>query len=171
MNIAVNISALTLRDVDFPDALQRRCQLEGVPPEQVTVELTEGATQHVVRLLDTLTRFRLKGFGVALDDFGTGYSSLSYLRRFPVDKIKLDRSFLQSGDAEESLPIIKAAVTLGHALNLIVVAEGISSIEQERLALEAGCDGLQGYRYAPAMPASAISSFEPLTTLSHSKAA
>src|SRR5688500_10986571 len=83
VGIAFNISALILRDVDFPDYLQRLCLRQGVPCEALTLEVTEGATQNIVPLLDTLTRFRIKGMGLALDDFGTGYSSLLQLRQLP----------------------------------------------------------------------------------------
>lgn len=95
---------------------------------------------------------RRAGFRICLDDFGTGYSSLSALRRFQVDKIKLDRTFIDIAAKDQSVAIVRAAVTLGHAMNLEVVAEGISSLEQEQIALEAGCDGLQGHLYARAMP-------------------
>ena len=99
------------------------------------------------------------GFRIVLDDFGTGYSSLSCLRKFPVDKIKLDRSFIDTASRDQSVAIIRAAVTLGHAMDLEVVAEGISTAEEEQIALEAGCDGLQGHLYAPAMPAESIGGF------------
>jgi len=102
---------------------------------------------------------RRDGFRIVLDDFGTGYSSLSCLRKFPVDKIKLDRSFIDTAARDQSVAIIRAAVTLGHAMDLEVIAEGIASREEEQIALEAGCDGLQGHLYAPAMPADAIGAF------------
>jgi EAL domain-containing protein (putative c-di-GMP-specific phosphodiesterase class I) len=152
MNIAVNVSALTLRNVDFPDLLQRRCQLGGVPPEQVTVELTEGATQHVVRLLDTLTRFRLKGIRVALDDFGTGYSSLLQLRQLPFSELKIDQCFVEDlVTAEESRLIVKSVIDLAHALGLTAVAEGVESLEALELLARMGCDQVQGYFIARPM--------------------
>jgi EAL domain-containing protein (putative c-di-GMP-specific phosphodiesterase class I) len=152
MNIAVNVSALTLRNVDFPDLLQRRCQLGGVPPEHVTVELTEGATQHVVRLLDTLTRFRLKGIRVALDDFGTGYSSLLQLRQLPFSELKIDQCFVEDlATAEESRLIVKSVIDLAHALGLTAVAEGVESLEALELLARMGCDQVQGYFIARPM--------------------
>jgi EAL domain-containing protein (putative c-di-GMP-specific phosphodiesterase class I) len=84
---------------------------------------------------------------------------LSYLRRFPVDKIKLDRSFIESAQSHESIAIIEAAVRLGHALGLSVVAEGISSAEQQAIALSAGCDAMQGFFYAAAMRPDEIAPF------------
>jgi EAL domain-containing protein (putative c-di-GMP-specific phosphodiesterase class I) len=152
LNVAVNISATTLRDVEFPDFLQRLCLLEGVPCEQITVELTEGATQHVVRLLDTLTRFRLKGMGVALDDFGTGYSSLLQLRQLPFTELKIDQCFVADAAVEEdSRLIVKSVIDLAHALGLSAVAEGVEDPETLGLLGHLGCDQVQGYYVARPM--------------------
>jgi EAL domain-containing protein (putative c-di-GMP-specific phosphodiesterase class I) len=152
LNIAVNISASTLRDVDFPDFLQQLCMFDGVPCEQITVELTEGATQHVVRLLDTLTRFRLKGMGVALDDFGTGYSSLLQLRQLPFTELKIDQCFVSDATiADESRLIVKSVIDLAHALGLVAVAEGVEDAETLALLAELGCDHVQGYHVARPM--------------------
>jgi EAL domain-containing protein (putative c-di-GMP-specific phosphodiesterase class I) len=152
LNIAVNISATTLRDVDFPDFLQHLCLLDGVPCEQITVELTEGATQHVVRLLDTLTRFRLKGMGVALDDFGTGYSSLLQLRQLPFTELKIDQCFVADAAVEEdSRLIVKSVIDLAHALGLTAVAEGVEDAETLALLRDLGCDHLQGFYIARPM--------------------
>lgn len=157
VNIAVNISATTLRDVDFPDFLQRLCLLDGVPCEQITVELTEGATQHVVRLLDTLTRFRLKGMGVALDDFGTGYSSLLQLRQLPFTELKIDQCFVaDAAVAEESRLIVKSVIDLAHALGLTAVAEGVEDAETFDLLRQLGCDHVQGFYIARPMAPSSL---------------
>ncbi len=146
LNVAVNVSAMTLRDVDFPDYLQRLCLAAGVPCEQITVELTEGATQHVVRLLDTLTRFRLKGMCVSLDDFGTGYSSLLQLRQLPFTELKIDQCFVaDAATAEESRLIVKSVIDLAHALGLKAVAEGVEDHETMVLLAELGCDEVQGF--------------------------
>ncbi len=156
-SVAINISALTLSDVGFPDFLQRMCQLAGVPCEQVIVELTESAAQHVVHLLDTLTRFRIKGFRVALDDFGTGYSSLLQLRQLPFTELKIDRSFVSDvATAEDARLIVKSVIDLAHALGLIAVAEGVED-EATLTALAAlGCDQLQGFYVARPMPGNEI---------------
>jgi EAL domain-containing protein (putative c-di-GMP-specific phosphodiesterase class I) len=152
MNIAVNISATTLRDVEFPDFLQHLCLLDGVPCEQITVELTEGATQHVLRLLDTLTRFRLKGMGVALDDFGTGYSSLLQLRQLPFTELKIDQCFVADAAREEdSRLIVKSVIDLAHALGLTAVAEGVEDGETLALLADFGCDHVQGFYVARPM--------------------
>jgi EAL domain-containing protein (putative c-di-GMP-specific phosphodiesterase class I) len=146
VHLAVNISALSLRDVYLPDYIQRLCMHEGVPCDHLTVEITESATQNVVQLLDTLTRFRLKGFGVSLDDFGTGYASLLQLRQLPYSEIKIDRSFVcDAATSAESWLIIKAVTDLAHAMGLIVTAEGVEDPETLDLLKALGCDDVQGY--------------------------
>src|SRR5258708_37315881 len=91
--IAFNISALSLQDLDFPDLVERKCGTLGVPTDRLVMELTESATQPLINLIDTLTRFRIKGIGLAIDDFGTGYSSLMQLRPLPFTEVKIDQSF------------------------------------------------------------------------------
>lgn len=146
LHVAVNISAISLRDVYLPDYIQRLCMHEGVPCEFLTVEITETATQNVVRLLDTLTRFRLKGFGVSLDDFGTGYASLLQLRQLPYSEIKIDQSFVRdAATSRESWLIIKAVTDLAHAMGLVVTAEGVEDMETLELLRELGCDDIQGF--------------------------
>ena len=151
-NIAFNVSALSLRDVYFPDYLHRLCQTEGVPANCLTIEVTEGATQHLVRLLDTLTRFRLKGMSLALDDFGTGYSSLLQLRQLPYSELKVDRCFVcEAVRSRESRLIVKAVIDLAHGLGLKATAEGVEDAETLALLAELGCDHAQGYFIARAM--------------------
>lgn len=157
MNVAVNISATTLRDVDFPDFLQQLCLIDGVPCESITIELTEGATQHVVRLLDTLTRFRLKGMGVSLDDFGTGYSSLLQLRQLPFTELKIDQCFVADATvAEDSRLIVKSVIDLAHALGLTAVAEGVEDAETLDLLAHLGCDQVQGFHIGRPMAPGAL---------------
>lgn len=152
LNIAFNISALTLRDVHFPDYLQRLCLLQGVPCEALTLEVTEGATQHAVSLLDTLTRFRIKGMGLALDDFGTGYSSLLQLRQLPYTELKIDRCFIMDAATDpESAIIVKSVIDLAHGLGLTATAEGVEDERTLRLLVELGCDAVQGFLVAEAM--------------------
>jgi EAL domain-containing protein (putative c-di-GMP-specific phosphodiesterase class I) len=151
-NIAFNVSALSLRDVYFPDYLHRLCQTEGVPAACLTIEVTEGATQHLVRLLDTLTRFRLKGMSLALDDFGTGYSSLLQLRQLPYSELKVDQCFVgEAVRSRESRLIVKAVIDLAHGLGLSATAEGVEDSQTLALLAELGCDHAQGYFIARAM--------------------
>lgn len=151
-NLAFNISALTLRDVHFPDHLDRMCRIQGVPLDRITLEVTEGATQHAVRLLDTLTRFRIKGIGVSLDDFGTGYSSLLQLRQLPYSELKIDQCFvLDALRSRESRLIIQAMVGLAHGLGLTATAEGVEDAETLALLASLGCDHGQGFFIAHPM--------------------
>ena len=157
VNIAFNVSALSLRDVWLPDYLHRCCQQEGVPPECITVEVTEGATQHVVRLLDTLTRIRLKGMQLALDDFGTGYSSLLQLRQLPYSELKIDRCFVSDArSSKEAQVIVRAVVDLAHGIGLSVTAEGVEDWQTLDLLKEIGCDYAQGYLIAEPFQGSAF---------------
>jgi len=144
--IAFNISALSLQHLDFPDLVERKCREFGVPTDQLVMELTEGATQPLVKLMDTLTRFRIKGIGLAIDDFGTGYSSLMQLRQLPFTEVKIDQAFI--ADAEQSRDcrlIIQSIADLAHGLGLTATAEGVETVGQLRLVRELGCDVAQGY--------------------------
>jgi EAL domain-containing protein (putative c-di-GMP-specific phosphodiesterase class I) len=145
-NVAFNISALSLRDIHFPDFLQRLCHVEGMPCDHLTIEVTEGATQHAVRLLDTITRFRIKGMKVELDDFGTGYSSLLQLRQLPYTALKIDSCFVAdaASDAEARL-IVKTVIDLAHGLGLTATAEGVERRETLELLRTLGCDHAQGF--------------------------
>jgi len=117
------------------------------------LELTEGATQPLVRLMDTLTRFRIKGMGLAIDDFGTGYSSLMQLRQLPFTEVKIDRCFVTDlPAAHDSRLIVKTIADLAHGLGLVATAEGIETIEQLRAVRELGCDVAQGFLISPPLP-------------------
>jgi EAL domain-containing protein (putative c-di-GMP-specific phosphodiesterase class I) len=153
IHLAFNISALSLRDPYLPDFLQKACERHGVPCEYLTIEVTESATQHVVRLLDTLSRIRLKGMGLALDDFGTGYSSLLQLRQLPYSELKIDRAFV--GDAlmsSESRLIIKAIVALARGMGLSTTAEGVEDLGTLAILRDLGCDDVQGFLISEALP-------------------
>ena len=152
VRLALNISALTLRDVYLPDQIQRLCMREGMPAEYLTIEVTESATQNVVRLLDTLSRLRLKGISVSLDDFGTGYSSLIQLRQLPYSEIKIDQCFVRdAARSRESRLIVKAVIDLAHGMGLIATAEGVEDEATLALLGELGCDEAQGYFVARPM--------------------
>lgn len=161
LSVAVNISpAQFTRSSDLAAELARIVAEEGVRPSQIELEITE---RLLVREEDgceeQIAHLRRLGFGIALDDFGTGYSSLSYLRRFKVDRLKLDRTFALNAEINESVAIVRAAVGLAHSLGLEVVAEGIETTLQERVAFEAGCDAVQGNLYAPPMTAALFSEY------------
>lgn len=155
--IAFNISALTLGDGSYPDFVERLCKQHDVPANQITVEVTEGATQRLERLLDAVTRFRIKGFGVELDDFGTGYSSLLQLKQLPYSGVKIDAHFVSQAATDlESRVIIKAVIEMAHGLGLTATAEGVE--DEEALYFLSGlrCDHAQGFRIAPPLDADAL---------------
>lgn len=147
--IALNISALSLQHLDFPDLVERMCRVLDVPTDRLVLELTEGATQPLIKLMDTLTRFRIKGIGLAIDDFGTGYSSLMQLRHLPFTEVKIDQAFIADIDRSRDCRLIVQAITdLAHALGLKATAEGVETIDQLHLVREVGCDLAQGYLFA-----------------------
>ncbi|MFZ2507107.1 MAG: EAL domain-containing protein, partial [Steroidobacteraceae bacterium] len=150
LRVAVNISGRHLQHADLVADVQNALQSSGLEPENLVIELTESTIMHNTEL--NLTRFReLKALGVrvAIDDFGTGYSSLSYLHRFPIDILKIDRSFVsrltESGDGPE---LARAVVMLGATLGLETIAEGIEQEEQVAELLELGCVAGQGFLFA-----------------------
>ena len=159
--IALNISALSLQHLDFPDLVERMCRALEVPLDRLVLELTEGATQPLVKLMDTLTRFRIKGIGLALDDFGTGYSSMMQLRQLPFTELKIDRFFIQDmATSNDSLLIVKATIELAHGLGMTATAEGIETEEQMRMLRELGCDVGQGYWIGHPIEAEALRSWQ-----------
>jgi EAL domain-containing protein (putative c-di-GMP-specific phosphodiesterase class I) len=144
--LAFNISALSLDQLDFPDLVERMCRALEVPTDRLVLELTEGATQPLVKLMDTLTRFRIKGIGLAIDDFGVGYSTLMQLRQLPFTELKIDRFFIEDAPmSKDSALIVKSIIDLAHGLGLTVTGEGIETEEQLKLLRELGCDVAQGY--------------------------
>jgi EAL domain-containing protein (putative c-di-GMP-specific phosphodiesterase class I) len=155
--IAFNISALSLQHLDFPDLVERMCRGLDVPSDRLVLELTEGATQPLVKLIDTLTRFRIKGIGLAIDDFGTGYSSLMQLRQLPFTEVKIDQAFVADlPSSRDSRLIIQAVTELAHGLGLTTTAEGVETIAQLRFVRELGCDCVQGYLISPPLDPSAL---------------
>jgi diguanylate cyclase (GGDEF)-like protein len=150
--VAVNISMKQFsRSSSLSERFKNIAAEANVPTKRIELELTETALVRRDDCGSQITTLRAHGFRIALDDFGTGLSSLSSLRRFQVDKIKLDKSFADDTDRHRNIAILKSAVMLAHTLGLEVVAEGIENVEQEEVAIQAGCDGLQGYRYAQPM--------------------
>ena len=155
--IAFNISALSLQHLDFPDLVERLCRALGVPTDRLVLELTEGATQPLVKLMDTLTRFRIKGIGLAIDDFGTGYSSLMQLRQLPFTEVKIDQAFVADVERSRDCRLIIQSITdLAHGLGLSATAEGVETIQQLRLVRELGCDVVQGYLISPPLEPKAL---------------
>lgn len=144
--VAVNISRVQLNEPDFVERLLDIVKSEGVAPPSIELEITESTVIHDVRDVQaTLKRLRDEGFTIALDDFGTGYSSLSMLTLLPIDKLKIDRSFIQNMNE----PLMSAVLMMAKALNLLVIAEGIEDEDQFRMLKAMNCWGLQGYYINP----------------------
>ena len=148
--VAVNVSAIQLRERGFAERVLAICRQHGWPPHRLELELTESA---LIRDTDALRQcfdiFEQHGIPLAVDDFGTGFSNLHYLNRFPVQRLKIDRSFVQgmlhdAGTAE----VTQAIVHLGHALGMRVVAEGVETPAEAAMLQRQGCDALQGYLFA-----------------------
>lgn len=152
--VSVNVSARQLAQPAFVDEVRAALANTGLPPDCLELELTESALiediEHTASMLRELKRL---GISLAVDDFGTGFSSLAYLRRFPIDVLKLDRSFVLQQDQDVStFDFIKAFVDMAHALNMAVVAEGVETAEVLALLRAASCDQAQGYYLARPMP-------------------
>ena len=144
--IAFNISALSLEHLDFPDLVERMCRAFDVPTDRLVLELTEGSTQPLIKLMDTLTRFRIKGIGLAMDDFGVGYSTLMQLRQLPFTELKIDRFFVEDAvRSVDSQLIVCCTIELAHRMGLSVTAEGVETTEQLGLMHALGCDVVQGF--------------------------
>ena len=153
--VAVNVSPVQFRSTGFVERVMAIVSQNGGDPKRLELEITEGVLIEDEREARAIiVALREAGFRIALDDFGTGYSSLNYLSNFPVDKIKIDRSFTQSlGVAENSVAIVESVVKLGHAMGLMVTAEGVETPGQMSALADAGCNQLQGYLFSQAVPA------------------
>jgi diguanylate cyclase (GGDEF)-like protein len=167
LRVSVNLSASQFRDSGLVDSIRRALEDAGLEARYLEVELTESAVmsdpEQSIAILEHLSAM---GVLVSVDDFGTGYSSMSYLRRFPIDKLKIDRVFIDEiVSRPEDASIVRAIVSLAHSLRLKVVAEGVETPAQLDFLKTAGCDEYQGYHFSRPLPAAA---FERLIRESHS---
>lgn len=153
IGVAVNVSARDFRGLDLEAEVDAALAKSGLAPQRLEIEVTETAVIEERELANSLlTRLAARGITISLDDFGTGYSSLSYLKRYPVDRIKIDRSFVsQLAAGHVSVDITRALVTLAHAMNIEVTAEGVETEEQARILGELGCNTLQGFLFSGAV--------------------
>ena len=156
--VAVNLSPVQFRAPDFFDRLMRIVREAGADPRRIQLEVTERVLlQDDESVRAILGRLHAAGFTIVLDDFGTGYSSLSYLRKFEIDKIKIDGSFVQHlGEEADCAAIVTAVLALGRAMGLTVAAEGVETAEQVQFLKIAGCLEMQGHFFSHAVPAAAI---------------
>jgi len=152
--LAVNLSPIQFRSSGFYQSLMRIVRATGADPKAIQLEVTERVLLDVDdSVKEVLAKLRAAGFSIVLDDFGTGYSSLSYLRKFEVDKIKIDRCFIQHlGEASDCGAIVTAVLALGRAMGLSVAAEGVETAEQQLFLSVAGCNVMQGFYFSKALP-------------------
>jgi diguanylate cyclase (GGDEF)-like protein len=150
LKVAINVSGAQVRSGALVATLQDLVAETGVDPKNFELEITEGVLlADEAETYETLNAVRKLGFSLSLDDFGTGYSSLSYLRRFPVDKIKIDQSFIAHlGKRPESSAIVKAIIDMADALAMNIIAEGVETIDQVQFLVQSGCGLFQGYYFS-----------------------
>ncbi len=173
LQVAVNVSAKDIQDIDLPDRFEQYCRQAGVHPQFMTLEVTEtSAMQHGLHAMDVLTRIRIKGFKLSIDDFGTGYSSLVQLQRMPFSEIKIDKSFvMQMAGNKDCGVIVEIVLDLAKKLGLESVAEGVEDeIALNRLT-ELGCTLAQGYHISRPVAAEAIASFDAPKKVTNERAA
>ena len=154
--MAVNLSPRQFHDSGLVRMVRQSLDETGLPPEHLELELTEGAMMvDTGRAVETLRRLKALGVRLAIDDFGTGYSSLAYLKRFPIDTLKIDRSFVRDiANNATDTAIIDTIIGLAGSLGFSVVAEGVETVEQALILMERNCRYSQGYLFCkPAAPA------------------
>ena len=154
IRIAVNVSGAQFYQADLVGYTQEILAKTGVKPELLELEVTESVFMDDISVaVDTLKRLHELGVELAIDDFGTGYSSLSYLRQFNIDRLKIDQSFIRNAlNNPDDAAIAKTIISLGHSLNLKVIAEGVETKDHERFLRDEGCDEVQGFRYSKPVP-------------------
>ena len=159
--VAVNLSAVQFRRGDIEDSVTQALRNSGLPAELLELELTESILlQNAEDVLGAIRRLKRLGVTLSIDDFGTGYSSLSYLKRFDVDRLKIDQSFVRDLTSDpDDTAIVRAIVQMAHSLNLHTIAEGVETAEMLALLRTFGCDAAQGYFYARPLPAQECTDF------------
>ena len=152
--IAVNISGVQFHRSDIVALTAAALKESGLDPKWLELEVTESVfMENMQGAIDILSQLHQLGVELAVDDFGTGYSSLSYLRQFPIDRLKIDQSFIRNALVNnDDRMIAKTIITLGHSLNLKVIAEGVETVEHEEFLKAEGCDEVQGFKYTKPLP-------------------
>jgi EAL domain-containing protein (putative c-di-GMP-specific phosphodiesterase class I) len=152
--VAINLSAKSLTEYDLANEIIQRVIRQGIPAHYLTFEITESAlVVDLASALATISRLRLKGFGISIDDYGTGFSSMQQLARFPFSELKIDRSFIQGAPARQYIRnILKSAIEMGQRLGITTVAEGVETQAELHLLQSLGCAQVQGFLLAHPMP-------------------
>jgi EAL domain-containing protein (putative c-di-GMP-specific phosphodiesterase class I) len=158
LEIAINISAYDIDDLELPERLAQHCATAGIAPDCMILELTEtGAMRQAVQMMDVLTRLRLKGFKLSIDDFGTGYSSLVQLQQLPFSEAKIDQSFVRRLlENRDCRAIVEITIELARRLGLRIVAEGVEDEPTLNSLIEIGCHFAQGFYLSRPVPAERI---------------
>ncbi|MDD1015315.1 EAL domain-containing protein [Pseudomonas sp. TNT2022 ID1025] len=161
LRMAVNLSTVQLHHNELPRVVNNLLQIYRLPPRSLELEVTEtGLMEDISTAAQHLLSLRRSGALIAIDDFGTGYSSLSYLKSLPLDKIKIDKSFVQDLlDDDDDATIVRAIIQLGKSLGMQVIAEGVETAEQEAYIIAQGCHEGQGYHYSKPLPARELTAF------------
>jgi len=161
LRMAVNLSTVQLHHAELPRVVNNLLQMYRLPPRSLELEVTEtGLMEDISTAAQHLLSLRRSGALIAIDDFGTGYSSLSYLKSLPLDKIKIDKSFVQDLlDDDDDATIVRAIIQLGKSLGMQVIAEGVETPEQESYIISEGCHEGQGYLYSKPLPARELSAY------------
>ena len=156
ITVSVNLSPIQFRHTGLVESVASALEHANLSPAYLELELTESFVMHdAERINGAMKSLKALGVDISVDDFGTGYSSLSYLKRFPVDRLKVDKSFVRDIDTDpDDAAIVRAIITLGHSLNLRVVAEGVETPAHLAFLQQHGCDELQGYLFSRPVPAS-----------------
>ena len=172
--MAVNVTSADFSFGRFASRLELKLKRFGVPADKLCIEVTERVFLGVgsAHVADALRRLRAMGVEIALDDFGTGYASLTHLKTFPIDRLKIDRSFVQDmHENKDSLSIAQAIVQLGHSLDLRVTAEGVENGEQLLLLQGMGCASFQGFYFSKPLPAAEVQNFDTARSESQAEVA
>jgi EAL domain-containing protein (putative c-di-GMP-specific phosphodiesterase class I) len=166
VEVSVNISGTQLAQPDLAGLVEGVLARTGAQPEQLCLEITESVLMADAEpAIGTLSALKHLGVRLAIDDFGTGYSSLNYLKRFPIDVLKVDRSFVDGlGVDHGDTAIVSAVISMAHALGLEAVAEGVSTEAQAAELRVRGCDQAQGFYFATPQPAEELGSVFPQLT-------
>jgi len=161
LRMAVNLSTVQLHHAELPRVVNNLLQIYRLPPRSLELEVTEtGLMEDISTAAQHLLSLRRSGALIAIDDFGTGYSSLSYLKSLPLDKIKIDKSFVQDLlDDDDDATIVRAIIQLGKSLGMQVIAEGVETAEQEAYIISEGCHEGQGYHYSKPLPARELGAY------------
>lgn len=161
IRMAVNVSGAQFYQSDLVAYTEKVLSETGIDPSLLELEVTESVfMQDISHTVETLQKLHALGVELAIDDFGTGYSSLSYLRQFPIDRLKIDQSFIRNAlNNSDDAAIAKTIIGLGHSLNLKVIAEGVETKDHETFLSEQGCDEVQGFRYSKPVPYDLLTAF------------